>query len=99
MVTHSRHVRQTFKRDKLPDPRSYYPQYLSGLRPLANKSWQQARCPFHEDTNPSLSVSLIHGGYVCHACNARGGSVLDFHMQFKNIDFKHAAQELGAWGK
>jgi hypothetical protein len=99
MLSQFKHARQTFKRDLLPDPRTYYLQYLPGLRSLANTSWQQARCPFHQDKNPSLSVSLSHGGFVCHACGARGGSVLDFHMQFKNITFKAAAQELGAWGR
>jgi hypothetical protein len=86
----------SFRRDRLLDPRGYYPQYLPGIRPNAS-NWQQARCPFHEDRTPSLSVNLVHGGFRCFGCGAHGGDVLAFHMQFKNIDFKAAAQELHAW--
>lgn len=31
-----------------------------------------ALCPFHNDTNPSLSVNPVKGVYYCHSCGAKG---------------------------
>nr|MBA3731709.1 hypothetical protein [Gammaproteobacteria bacterium] len=59
--------------------------------------WAAANCPFHEDTNPSLSVNLVRGGFICHACGAKGGDVLDFHRRLHGMDFVAAAKDLGAW--
>ena len=59
--------------------------------------WRTVRCPFHDDKHASLSINADTGGFLCHACGARGGDVLSFHMQRHGLDFKTAAQELGAW--
>jgi DNA primase len=32
-------------------------------------------CPFHLDSNPSLQVSLEHGGFICRSCHERGNFV------------------------
>jgi DNA primase len=32
-------------------------------------------CPFHSDSNPSLQVSLDHGGFICRSCHERGNFV------------------------
>ncbi len=29
--------------------------------------WRTARCPLHDDTNPSFSFNVVHGGWRCHA--------------------------------
>src|SRR5215212_7179753 len=86
-----------YRRDLLPDPADYYKKHLDKLHRRGD--WADARCPLHEDNNPSLSVNLDHGGYLCRGCGARGGDVLAFHMRLKALDFKSAAQDLGAWGK
>lgn len=82
-----------FNRNLLPSPRHYY-NLEFGTR-LDRKGWVSTRCPFHEDKSPSLSVNLATGGYVCHACGAKGGDVLDFHMRRYGLEFLHAADELG----
>jgi hypothetical protein len=84
-----------FRRDWLPDAQGYYRRHLQALH--VRGDWADARCPFHADVHASLSVNLIHGGYLCHACGARGGDVLDFHRRLHGMGFVAAAQDLGAW--
>lgn len=93
---YGRRVRKPrYRRDLLPDPREYYRRHLHALRITGN--WASARCPFHEDRNPSLSVDIVHGGFVCFGCGAKGRHVLDFHCRFHDMDFVTAAKDLGAW--
>lgn len=87
--------RSAFKHARLPDAADYYAKHLGKLRKAGK--WSSARCPFHEDTAPSLSINLDHGGFCCHACGAKGGDVLAFHMRLKDLDFVSAAKDLGAW--
>jgi hypothetical protein len=84
-----------YRRELLPDPHDYYRRHLHALR--TGGDWASAHCPFDEDKNPSLSVNLTHGGFLCHACGARGGDVLAFHMRLKHMDFVAAARDLNAW--
>lgn len=84
-----------YRRDLLPDPADYYRAHLERLH--VRGAWADARCPFHEDAHASLSVSLLHGGYLCHTCAASGGDVLDFHRQLYELGFARAAKDLGAW--
>lgn len=85
-----------FHRSRLPDPASYYEKHLPEVR-NKGKGWVSVRCPFHEDTSPSLAVNLAHGGFRCFGCGARGGDILDFHRLLKSLSFKEAADALGAW--
>ncbi|MGI9535150.1 MAG: DNA primase [Thermodesulfobacteriota bacterium] len=52
-------------------------------------------CPFHDDKNPSLHVNEEKGLYHCFSCGA-GGDVFGFIMNYNNISFKEAVQELAA---
>lgn len=88
--------RSGFDRDRLPDPAQYYAAQLTTLR-VGSNDWAQARCPFHRDRNPSLAVNLRHGGFLCFACGASGGDVLEFHRRLTGLQFREAAQDLGAW--
>ncbi len=88
--------RDQFCRDLLPEPQVYYKQHLPHLK--IRNGWSDTRCLFHEDNHASLSVSLIHGGYICHACGVKGGDVLDFHRRLTGMTFVDAAKDLGAWG-
>ena len=84
-----------FRRDYLPTSLAYYEK---ALHISANHAgWQTVRCPFHDDKHASLSVNLEHGGFRCHACGAKGGDILAFHMRRHDLGFKAAAKELGAW--
>lgn len=95
-VRSSGEARGGFDRHLLPDPAEYYRGHLKALR-IGSGPWAQARCPFHEDRSPSLSVNLEHGGFRCFGCGASGGDVLAFHQRLAGLDFKDAARDLGAW--
>lgn len=87
-----------FQRSALPLPLDYYPQHLPKL--LVRGQWAQTYCPFHkngQEKHPSLSVNLVEGYFRCFACGIKGSDVLSFHRQYYQLDFKSAAQELGAW--
>ena len=46
-------------------------------------------CPFHDDTNPSMSVSKDKQIYKCFSCGA-SGNVITFVMDYEKVDFKKA---------
>ncbi len=50
-------------------------------------------CPFHNDTNPSLSVSRDKQIYKCFSCGA-SGNVYTFLMDYDHIDFRSALSVL-----
>jgi hypothetical protein len=86
----------SFRRQLLPIPSKYYKDH--GLKLSGGGEWKNARCPFHDDKDPSLRVRLDTGGFRCMACGAHGGDVLDFHMQLYGMSFVEAAKDLRAWG-
>lgn len=49
-------------------------------------------CPFHDDTNPSMSVSPDKQIYKCFSCGA-SGTVFNFIMDFENITFMEAVKK------
>lgn len=46
-------------------------------------------CPFHDDTNPSMSVSEEKQIFKCFSCGT-SGNVFDFIMNYEHVDFKEA---------
>lgn len=46
-------------------------------------------CPFHDDKNPSMSVSSEKQIYTCFSCGATG-NVFNFIMDYENITFPEA---------
>lgn len=54
-----------------------------------------ARCPFHDDKSPSMSVNLDKGLWYCHACGF-GGTVIDMHMRRTGCGCKDALAQLAA---
>ncbi|WP_434414524.1 toprim domain-containing protein [symbiont of Argiope bruennichi] len=50
-------------------------------------------CPFHNDTNPSLSVSSQKKIFKCFSCNAKGNGVT-FVRDFKKISLYDAVKEI-----
>lgn len=86
-----------FNRARLPDPLAYYATELERLRTAGRHA--SARCPFHDDTHPSLTVNLETGAFRCHVpdCGAHGRGILDFHMARYGVGFVAAAKQLGAW--
>lgn len=51
-------------------------------------------CPFHNDTNPSLSVSPSKKVFKCFSCGASGNAV-GFVQRYKNISFPQAVKYVG----
>ena len=52
-------------------------------------------CPFHEDTNPSLSVNTSTNLWQCFGCG-KAGDVISFVELFDKVDFKEAVKLLSA---
>ena len=48
-------------------------------------------CPFHDDTNPSMSVSREKQIYTCFSCGATG-NVFKFVMDYENVSFLEAVK-------
>ncbi len=50
-------------------------------------------CPFHDDTNPSMSVSHEKQIYRCFSCGA-SGNVFTFVQEYEHISFRQALIQL-----
>lgn len=53
----------------------------------------KARCPFHDDHNPSLELNPDRQSYKCWSCGA-GGDIFDFVKDFERVDFPEALRML-----
>jgi hypothetical protein len=84
-----------FNPSLLPKPQQYYATVFSNLK--IKSDWINVRCCFHDDSNPSLSINLISGGFHCFACGICGCDVISFVMQRYHLTFKEACKQLGAW--
>jgi len=73
-------IREIFEREGIP------------LRGRGHKL--MGRCPFHDDSSPSLSIDDELGVFYCHGCHI-GGDVITFIRKFKHISFKEALSDLG----
>lgn len=89
ILTQSTRHRHTYEPLRL-DPIAFYGRFGIAIK---NQGWQMVRCPFHDDRHASLSINGTHGGYICHACHAKG-NMIGFYMRYHNTDFKGAMCEL-----
>ena len=65
---------------------------ISGYLPLTQKGKNFfGVCPFHDDTNPSMSVSKEKQIYTCFSCGATG-NVFRFVMDYENVSFLEAVK-------
>ena len=53
----------------------------------------KALCPFHNEKTPSFIVSPERQIWKCFGCG-KGGSVIDFVMEYEHMDFVEALEEL-----
>ena len=53
------------------------------------------RCPFHDDSSPSFSVSPDKQVYHCFGCGASGG-LITFVMEYDKVDFISAIENLAS---
>lgn len=58
----------------------------------SGKNWI-GKCPFHNDNNPSFSVSQEYGFYKCFSCG-EGGDAISFIEKIEHLTFKEAVEEL-----
>ncbi|WP_304341767.1 DNA primase [Campylobacter ureolyticus] len=52
-------------------------------------------CPFHDDKNPSMSVSPERNMYHCFACKA-GGDAINFIQEYEKLNFPEAVEKLAS---
>lgn len=52
-------------------------------------------CPFHDDKNPSMSVSPERNMYHCFACKA-GGNAINFIQEYEKLNFPEAVEKLAS---
>jgi len=55
----------------------------------------KAICPFHDDSNPSLTISSVKGFYHCFSCGAHG-TALGFLMDYEHLGFVEAIESLSS---
>jgi len=68
-------------------------QIVGTFIPLQRKGRNlMALCPFHGDTNPSMTVNDERGTFRCWSCQT-GGDAITFVMEFKKLDFIEAMRE------
>ena len=94
-IKHTKH--KQLNKALLPSPSAYYD--LQGIKLTGKGEWRSALCPFHEDRSPSLRINIQSGGFICMACDARGGDIIAFHQKRFNASFKSACSDLGGWIK
>ena len=66
-----------------------------GIAVLGSGPRRKARCPFHDDQSPSLSVYLDSNRYYCFACGARGDAIA-LTQRLDSLDFRAAVERLNA---
>ena len=71
-------------------------QVIGHYIPLIKKGkGYSALCPFHDDHDPSLSISEDKQIYKCFVCG-NGGNVFTFVSNFKKISFPQAVSEVAS---
>ena len=93
-VNTSQYAGQKFKFDRtcLPSPSSYYSYQFPGIS--TNRTMVKVICPFHDDTDPSLSINLEDGWFNCFSCGTKGGGIAKFHMTRYSLTYKQTLKEL-----
>ncbi len=76
------------------DPEGFYRSALPDMKgKLTVQGWILAVCPFHGDSDPSLSVNMQHGGFHCFGCGEKG-DLISFHAKLNRLSFREAVADL-----
>lgn len=94
MIALHQDTRGQLRPDLIPDPVSYYTAQVLRLTPRGRQ--RMGECPVHGGSD-SLSVDTASGRWLCFACGAKGGDMLDLHRQAHRLSLRDAARELGCW--
>jgi hypothetical protein len=74
------------------DFQAFYTSEVGELKPDTKENYK-AKCPFHEDDTPSLSVNLESGLFKCFGCQEKG-DVFTFYQKKHGCDFREAMKKL-----
>lgn len=58
------------------------------------------KCPFHNDTSPSMYINLRTGSWHCKSCDAGvngGGHIVDWMMEWFDIPMRDALRQKAYW--
>ena len=67
-----------------------------GIKYRSSQGQATVLCPFHDDQEPSLSVSFTDNLFHCFGCEAKG-SILDFVAQMEEVSILEAARMIAGW--
>jgi 5S rRNA maturation endonuclease (ribonuclease M5) len=74
------------------DIKNYYEGELTSIK-WDSKGQGTAKCPFHSDTKPSLSVDSKKGLFNCYGCKAKG-NIFEFYKKMHHVDYEKACDAL-----
>ena len=67
---------------------------IQSYLPLVKKGKDYlAKCPFHDDTNPSMHVSPEKQIFKCFVCGTSGNAI-GFVMKYEHLSFKEAMKKV-----
>lgn len=69
----------------IADVLTHYRANVEGI----GEGWRSIRCPFHDDSTASASVSLGRDAFNCHKC-AIAGDPIHVIMKVEHIDYEAA---------
>ena len=62
-----------------------------GIKTKRSGNQYMARCPFHDDKTPSMTINDKDGMFYCFGCGAKG-DIINFVQQISNVDIKQAIE-------
>lgn len=66
--------------------RAFYGKYLPDIKKGGGDEYK-AKCPFHDDNEPSFNFNDKTGKYYCHGCS-RKGHIFHFYAKLNGLDTK-----------
>jgi hypothetical protein len=72
--------------------RTFYEKYLPDVKKIGGEEYK-ARCPFHDDNEPSFNFNNQTGQYYCHGCNKKGDAI-HFYAKINSLDTKRDFREI-----
>lgn len=69
-------------------------EFVSRYMPLRRSGRHYVgKCPWHDDSRPSLQINAERQSYKCWVCNL-GGDIFSFVMQMEGVEFREALEIL-----
>lgn len=79
-------LKQSIQSDFGTDYTHFFHRFFEDLKP-GGAGNRKARCPFHNDQTPSLSISIQDGCWNCKGCGAKGDA-FSFFARKHGLDVK-----------